>query len=337
LGLLLLGARTEASATWSGTVAEPRPGLKKLLPRDKAAPIRLESLVAPEELTPEALFGNELKPDLRSFRQGRAGDCYALSAARVYANPESKFYDQQIDVIKSVFLTPDGKLRRSKAGIPQARFFRKDRATGRYRAVFIDYDGRVPMRNGKPVFATEAYKNGQAWGPLFEVVYTKFRDQEGGARNKGYDRTGNGGHSYHVFPALTGRDAQHFDVTPENLSASMKVLRDALRRGDVVTSSSTRTAAEMLDRADRAIALGLLSPQARNFKFDDEKLVVKNHEYALLGTPKKGVTLGNPWNIWPVGRRGRKGIGTIKEALYSVLYSHFAIGAGSALGSRRGR
>jgi hypothetical protein len=287
-------------------------------------------LLKTEEITPEALFGKKLSPDLISFGQGGAGDCYALSAAKVYANKASKFYAQHKEVLKAVFLNPDGTLRRSKAGIPQARFFKKNRATGVYEAVLIDYTGVVPMRNGAPVFASEAHKNGQAWGPIFEEVFTKFREDEGGhnAEADGYARTGNGGYSFHVMEALTGQPAEHFQLRPHNLKESLTRINEALKRGDVVTTGSNSLPV-IKQRLEEAIKLGLVDGRSRRINFEGERPVKFSHEYGLTRLLKDKVETANPWNIAPVFMKGKHGIGRVAHGLYPVLYGDFDIGRGA--------
>ena len=48
--------------------------------------VSLGFIVPTAAITPEALFGKRLEPELGSFGQGGAGDCYALSVAKMYAN-----------------------------------------------------------------------------------------------------------------------------------------------------------------------------------------------------------------------------------------------------------
>ena len=313
------------------------------------------SLTGGKAVTPRALFGSHLAPDGLEARQGKAGNCYLIATKAVYA----EFHPE---VIKSVFLTKDGALRRSASGMPAARYFVKDQSTRDYKpADLATYDGRAPVRvaTGKPALAKVV--DHKIWAPMMEYSYTKFRNEQGGARKSddpdydqtGYNRTSNGGYANHVMSALTGKPTETVDVDLHHEDDVWNKLKAAQDHDDVVVVGTTFKE-NLRDRVKQEIADGHLDGNAKRMKFDNDDTYssrhvenrsyhhrwVEGHAYSAWGDKEhpflferdgvRMIRLRNPWGTSAPGGHGAHGIGEIPFREFVMRFDKAWIGAGEA-------
>jgi hypothetical protein len=295
-------------------------------------------------MTPQALFGADLRPEGRDARQtpwgepGYAGHCYVVATAAVYAafHPE---------VIRSVFLSHEGDLRRSPGGSPAARYFVRDKRTDAFKSgAPAIYDGRAPVRVETGEVAIGKLVNPQKiWSQMLDYTYTKFRNQQGGAvlsdnpelDRTGYNRTANGGYANHVMQALTGRPAETLYVDPRHEDELWNKLVDAQAKNKVVVVGSV-VASGLQARVKEEIEDGRRDRRSLRMGFD-QKRWVDEHAYSAWGdrdhpfvferNGERMIRLRNPYGTNPPGGRGEDGVGEITFKDFVTRFDRAWVGA----------
>jgi hypothetical protein len=310
VGLVLALATVGWAATGAaGSLRDPKINLKEGIVSGSRR--RHASLVHPERLTRSALFGRGVRGG--DVEQAYQGPCFLDGVLAPYA----EFKPQ---VIEDLFLE-DGRVRRSRRGNPQLRFFAKIRGTTQFRPELVPYSGRVPMRNGEPALNPAVGR--KAWSPLTEAGYTKWRDQQGSSKLVGFRRTYDGGQAHHVMSAITGRPAFIYPVTTANAAALLPMVRAALAAGQVVVlgTSSPET---LFSRRSYALSRGMI-PRSSSGASWESRRVWPLHVYSVWGTGERSpffvqdgveyVRLRDTLGLAPKGR-GRKGV--IPRQAYGV-------------------
>jgi hypothetical protein len=307
---LAVAALALAAGGAAGSLRDPRINTKEGVVSGTRR--RYGPLVDPGRLTRRALVGRRARG--ADVEQSYEGPCFFDGVLAPYA----EFKPQVID---GLFFLDDGRVRRSRSGSPQMRFFAKIRGTTQFRPELVAYSGRVPMRNGEP--ALNPAVGGKPWSPLAEVGYTKWRDQQGSSKLVGYRRTYAGGQAHHVMSAITGRPAFIYPVTSANVAALLPMVRAALAAGQIV-ALGTSSDGTLFSRRSYALARGLIPRTSSGASWNSRRMWPL-HVYSVWGSGERSpffvrdgveyIRLRDTLGLSPKGR-GRKGV--IPRQAYGV-------------------
>jgi hypothetical protein len=255
-----------------------------------------------ETLDNKTVFGSQDSVDYRDEKQGKMGDCYLLSTLADDA------YQDPTDIPKNHFVhDAQGNLTifKDAAGRDQVGVIFKvlNRSGGGARDEVVKVDARLPLKDGKPVFAQAGKSMVFA---LMEQAYAKFRDSQGGRDSddskKGLRKIGSGGSAARVMEALTGKPAQTFQIrtfTPTQASRIFVLVQSA-NTGHLVGAGTSFDGKEWQTRLAAAAKAGFIDAKLAQSATMDGRGLVEAHAYSIFSARKdksgaRYVRLRNPW------------------------------------------